>query len=426
MDHRIWVIGGAENGTAEVPVYRADSYICGAAIHAGAISDRSGGCGIVTLSTGHEKYGGSKAHDIETMDFESSFPLSFTVAKAKESSSRCFDIIWTPFTISVLLTVGLSMLATSAPVFFTSVFTIVFFQTALITDAPNFENYLRVVQTAFGRFLPAAFVGFAIYKFCARQTLKGLEAQMEKTVLWVGGCWFGSVDNYTLDRLPLSRLTPRDLREPGAIIVLLCVVGAIIAAAGTQAWSFWRDGRFWKYLSIYGIMGLSIILLTLAPGLNLRIHHYILALLLLPGTAIQTRPSLLFQGFLIGLFINGVARWGFASIIETNRFLAREGQLGSEMPSFLGPIITNETHISFEFPSLSSAWDGISMMVNDVERTRLGRTAAQTVFRWVRERSEDTFFRFAYLKSGYVDGPWVGDYTKPGTWGANGTWTMTT
>lgn len=359
------------------------------------------------------------------MSFSSSFPLSFSIAKAEQASWRCYDAIWFPFTISVLFTVGISLLTTSTPVFFCSVYTIVFFQTALITDAPNFENYLQTVQVAFGRFLPAAFVGFAIYKFCARQTLLGLDAPFERTILWVGGCWLGSVDNYTLDRLPLSRLTPRDLREPGAIVVLLCVVSAIVTAAGTQAWAFWRDGRFWRYLSIYGLMILTIVVLALVPGLNLRIHHYILALLLLPGTAIQTRPSLLFQGFLLGLFINGVARWGFASVLETNRFLAREGQLGSDMPTFLGPFLTNDTHISFEFPGLSSAWDGISVMVNDVERTRIGRTAAATVFNWVRAQSEDVYFRFAYVKSGYVDGFWVGDYTKPGTWGANGTWTIT-
>jgi hypothetical protein len=425
FDHRIWVIGGAHNATGGEARYRADSYICGAALHAGIITDRSGGCGVLTLHPGEGSFVGSKAHGVQSLDSGSSFPLSFSVAETEEaSSSRCYDMIWTPFAISVLFTVSVSMLTTSASVFFCTVYTIVFFQTALITDAPSFEDYGQVVQVAFGRFLPAAFVGFAIYKFCAKQTLGDLDAQIEKTVLWVGGCWLGSVDNYTLDRLPLSRLTPRDLAEPGAIIVLLCVVGAIITAAGTQAWAFWKDGRFWKYVCIYGAMGFSIIVFVLIPGLNLRIHHYILALLLLPGTAIQTRPSLLFQGFLLGLFINGVARWGFASILETTRFLAREGQLGSDMPKFLGPIITNASHISFEFPSLSDGWDGISVMVNDVQRVRLGRTPLQTVFEWTRMKAEDVYFRFAYVREGYVDGPLVGDYTAPGTWGANGTWSI--
>lgn len=355
------------------------------------------------------------------MDFNSSFPLSFSVTKAKEQSSRCYDIIWTPFTISVLLTIGVSLLTTSPSIFFASVFTIVFFQTALITDAPNFEEYVHVVQVAFGRFLPAAFVAFAIYKFCAKQTLTGLDAHIEKAVLWVGGCWFGSVDNYTLDRLPLSRLTPRDLREPGAIIVLLCVVGAIIAAAGTQAWAFWRDGRFWKYLSIYGGMGACIVIFAFLPGLNLRIHHYILALLLLPGTAIQTRPSLLFQGFLLGLFINGVARWGFASVLETTVFLAREGQLGSQVPN-MTMVTADNASIVFQLPTLWHGWDGVSIMVNDVQRAQISRSTTEKTFDWARTRAEDVYFRWAFVKMGYMEGELVGDYSKPATLFANGTW----
>lgn len=355
------------------------------------------------------------------MDFNSSFPYAYTLAKVEEPSSRCYKLEWMPFTFSVLLTVAISLFTDSPLVFYACVYTIVFFQVALISDAPNFEEYLQVVQTAFARFLPSAFVGLAIYRFCVQRTLTGLNAQIEKTVLWLGGCWFGSLDNYTLDRLPLSRLTPRDLKEPGAIIVLLCVIGAIIGAAGTQAWSFWKDGRFWKYLAIYGVMASTLVVFVLIPGLNLRIHHYILALLLLPGTAIQTRPSLLFQGFLVGLFINGVARWGYASILETDLFLAREGQLGNALPEFLTPIITGE-NITFAFPSLSPDWDGISVMVNDIERTRISRSVGDVEFSWTRSEDEDTYFRFAYLKIGYMKGAILGDFTKPGTWFGNGTW----
>jgi hypothetical protein len=199
------------------------------------------------------------------------------------------------------------------------------------------------------------------------------------------------------------------------------VVSVIVAAAAGQAWAFWLDGRFWKYLTLYLTLAAALLVLAFVPGLNLRIHHYILALLLLPGTAIQTRPSLLYQGLLVGLFINGVARWGFASILETDRFLAREGQLGSALPEFLVPVI-NSQNITFTFPSLSLDWDGISIMVNDAERTRIGRTAQDTVFSWDRFKNENLYFRFAYFKMGYIGGIMRGDYTKPDTWAANGTW----
>ena len=62
---------------------------------------------------------------------------------------------------------------------------------------------------------------------------------------------------------------------------------------------------------------LPLIILLVLPGLRLRIHHYILGLVFMPGTAFKVRPSLAYQGLLLGFFINGIARWGFDSIIQT-------------------------------------------------------------------------------------------------------------
>lgn len=42
---------------------------------------------------------------------------------------------------------------------------------------------------------------------------------------------------------------------------------------------------------------MAIVVCLTLPGLELRIHHYILALLLLPGTGIQTRTSLCIKVF---------------------------------------------------------------------------------------------------------------------------------
>ena len=167
VENKIWVIGGM----GERPVYRADSYICGAALHAGIISDRDGGCGILTLSQGNGTYQGGRAHGITSMDFNSSYPLEFGIEKVQDQSAKCFDMVWMPFTVSVILTVCISLLTSSPLLFFAAVFTIIFFQTALITDSPNFEDTLQIVQVAFARFLPASFVAFAIYLVCARQKI---------------------------------------------------------------------------------------------------------------------------------------------------------------------------------------------------------------------------------------------------------------
>ena len=60
-----------------------------------------------------------------------------------------------------------------------------------------------------------------------------------------------------------------------------------------------------------------LIILISLPKLRLRIHHYILGVIFMPGTRFRVRPSLAYQGLLLGFFINGIARWGFDSIIQT-------------------------------------------------------------------------------------------------------------
>lgn len=57
--------------------------------------------------------------------------------------------------------------------------------------------------------------------------------------------------------------------------------------------------------------------LSQLPGLELRLHHYILAIIFMPGTAFPTRLSAIYQGYLLGMFLNGVAAFGFDPILQT-------------------------------------------------------------------------------------------------------------
>jgi len=397
-------------------------------MHAGLVNDHSGGCGILVRTGEWSHYGSVEKNGISSIEFPSNFPLSFTFERETSSNEpvpKCRDLRWPLFAISAFFSCILSLFITSPAVFFGSIFFIVYFQIALSSDPPYFPDYYEVVSISLGRFLPAAFVGFAIYYFCVRHTLRDLTAQWEKTILWVGGCWIGALDNYTFDRLPLSRLTPHDIQQqPGAIPTLIAIVCVLVAITATQAWALRNEGRLPRFLLLYGVMACGVLALVAVPKMNLRLHHYILALIFLPGTALQTRPSLLYQGFLVGLFINGVARWGFDSILQTPAALLLDAQLGSVLPEIAVPTIAGN-NITFTFAGLAAEADGISVLVNDVERFRGFKEANGTVepFTWTRRREGDPeYFRFGYMKVNALGGIWYEDFTKPGVWEANGSW----
>lgn len=445
VNYRSLIVGGGDSGN---PIYRGDSYICPAAIHAGIISDQKGGCGILRRTGEQSNYESAERNGVSSIEFPSSFPLSFTFdggEEEEEEGLKCSDARWPLFGFSVAVTALLSLCIASPAAFYTSMFFIVFFQVALVSDSPYALDYYEIVSMALGRFLPAAFVGFTMYYFCVRRTLTSLDAHWDKTVLWLGGCWVGALETDTFDRIPISRLTPHDIQQqPGALVSLIIIIAVLCLITITQAIAFRNEGRLPTLLRIYGVIVLAILALLAVPHMLLRLHHYILGLIFIPGTTLQTRPSLLYQGLCVGLFINGIARWDFDSILQTPSALLQGAQLGSIVPQLATPLILSNRSLVFDFFSaqLAPQADGISVLVNDVERFRgfkdvdrlhggggdneTGNGTAVGVvdsFNWTRRRDgEPEFFRFGYVKVNALGGVWYEDFTDPAVWEVDGTW----
>ncbi|KAF9694167.1 hypothetical protein EKO04_007886 [Ascochyta lentis] len=410
--------------------YRGDSFVCGSAIHAGIISSRDGGCGRVNLIGEYSNFTSTKSHDIESIPFDSHFPLSFTFTSGdgfKCGSEPRSALLF----ISVFVTALLSVLSTETRVFF-PIFIILFAHVSFISDPPQASHRnITVLPDHLSMFakrlLPALFVAVIVWSIVVKRTLSGLSAPIEKTILWLGGFWVGALSNYTFDWIPISRLTAHDLEaQPGAKVALAVIIGILVVIIVGQVYYFWLEGRLPTYLGLYGLFVFGIIFCLAIPGVNLRIHHYIIGLLLLPGTSMQTRPSLLYQGILLGLFVNGIARWDFDSVLQTTAALREDGKFNSVVPAIIEPLVNSSTTqgmlASFSWKFLPAGVDGISVLGNDVERYRAfsDNKADGEAFEWIRPSDvvENEYFRFAFIKGGRTL-----DYSKAGTLLGNGTWT---
>jgi hypothetical protein len=429
--YRPFIIGGPSNNDQGISdaIYRGDSYICGSAIHAGLFSNEEGGCGIVKLVGEHHDYVASNRNGISSIGFDSYFPLSYEFVPDIKCAAT--DMRWSILALGVVFTSILSLFTSSPALFFFPNFVGIFWTTGMSTDPPNIRVVAALFSNISGKFLPAMFVAWVMFdKMGVRRTLGRLTAQIEKTVLWLGPCWVGALNNYTLSFIPIQRLNAHDLQQqPGAKAALAIIILILIVIAGFQVWYFREEGRFLKYIKLYALFIGSIVIFLLIPGLNLRLHHYILALLLLPGTSLQTRPSLIYQGLLVGLFINGVARWGFDPVLQTSAALRGDAPLGSALPTILPPVIqmagsnTGSSNITFSWePTNDREIDGVSILVNDVERFRTyfeDSEDHEATFTWTREADlgMPEYFRFAF-----VTGSVSGDYTKAGTWTKDGGW----
>lgn len=438
------VIGGPNpNDKDAMPVYRGDSFICQAAIHAGVISNGVGGCGVATLSGTHHAFQPSKAHGIQSIGFPASFPRTFTFQSLSHSQAKCpTDSRWPLFAVTAVALVLLWLLTTSPAALFLSTFFILCLHVGLVSDPPNTSNFYELLSSLASRLLPASFVAWILYRYCAVPTLSGLTAQFEKTILYLGFCFIGALNNYTFAVLiPIQRLTPHDIKaQPGAPLALAIIIVFVIGVVLVQIHYIRISGQLPKYLKLYLSLLVGLLILLVLPGMRLRIHHYILGILFMPGTAVQTRPALIYQGLLLGLFINGVVRWGFASIIQTPAALGESGGdqgkswWGATSPNVTAMVGPENSNITFRWGPLptETGIDGVSILINDVERWR-GYVDAElywdpegvTLARnfpagWEPEPHQDPepqFYRFAWM-----NGNAAGRYGGAGVWDERGNW----
>ena len=410
------VIGGPVNDTTNA-IYRGDSFICQAAIHAGVISNKAGGCGVVSLKGNQPGFEESQRYGIQSYSFDSQFPQSYTFLKDIDTECGNVDMRWALLAVTLVFSCVIGIFTWTAATFFPCIFTLTFVHVALVSDPPNRSNFLDLLSLAVEHFLPAAFVAFAMYRFGVRKQLAGLTAQVEKTILYLGGLWLGALSNYTFSFIPVSRLTPGDLNRPGAALSVSVIVILVFCIALGQIYYFRLEGLLRRYLAIYALMGIFLLVCVAIPNLSLRLHHYTFALVLVPGTRLQTRPSMLYQGLLIGLFINGIARWGFASILETTAALSGGRPIQNVLPDIAVPLL-GLANLTFTWnATLPYPYDGLSLLVNDVERFRWYEGEFEPSFVWDTADGVKRYFRWAYMR-----GSWAGDYSKAGTWSREGGW----
>lgn len=366
----------------------------------GLISDSKGGCASLTLIGNYTNFLPTTGHEITSIGFATIFPLSFRFL-GYTSLTHCVDYRNPALAFNILVTCLLFLILRPKPlVLYWCLVSIGFWHISLFSQPQSTPPDL---SAAFGTFLPALFIAYVFWRLAFRFTLPlYTKAPIEYMVWYLGPYWVGVLSYITLEAaIPINRLTSSDLnKRSGAITALVVIVIIVVVLVLNQVRVIRKTGWLPYYAGWYVVGGLVVLVLALLPGLEIRVHHYIIAMVLIPGTAFPTRLSAIYQGLLLGLFLNGAAAYGFDSILQTadevclflwHFFfyffflflfvsmliraiqLRQDAPLGSDLPTFL----TNSTNyiasIPFEnqtiaWDSLPAGWDGFALLVDDVER----------------------------------------------------------
>ena len=352
VQYQPYIVKSAVPGEDSTPIYRGDSFPCIAAYEQGAISQLFGGVVALHLDD-HFPYEDAKsagsASDNSTFFFDSSFPASFTISPVSGVVRNGHDLRLVGILVGAVYTTGAAFVGYDARVFYLTSIAVLYTTIVLCSDPPVTVDFLdnaygggdsswRLLSVYVQRLIPLGLaVGF-VWKCVGEYTFAGVGGVQR--LLFLAGAWLTGLDNLTFDRLPLDRLLPGDiLRRRSSVAAFLFLAGLVLCCAVVQGRRIWRAGWFRRAAVGYGagLAGLVWIgrgcsgLLRLdgvpegdVSGLVLRVHHWALGLVLVFACKSRWTGSYVLQGLCVGLLLNGVGRWGFASVLEQHGAVLRD------------------------------------------------------------------------------------------------------
>lgn len=175
------------------------------------------------------------------------------------------------------------------------------------------------LSTAFKTFLPSLFICYAFWRSAFRHVLPAFaDIPIERLIWYLPAYWAGVLFTLVTADIPIDRLVASDIaKRPGALVALIICVVVITILVVNQVRVVRKTGWLPFYLKWYALAALMLLILACLPGLEFRLHHYFSAILIIPITAFPTRLSAIYQAFCLGMFLNGAAKFGLDSILQT-------------------------------------------------------------------------------------------------------------
>jgi hypothetical protein len=369
-------------------MYRGDSFVCSAAIHAGVITSGKGGCGNLWLNGAYSGYQGVERNGIQSTSFNSSFPISYYFDTQGVHGEKCTDRRYRGYVLDVILLAWTGfILQPKNIVYYFTLVVVGFWHVNFISEPREFP---MSIGDPIGDFLPTLFVAYAYWRLVFRYLWPAFESLPLERNVWIQGFyWLGVLLDVVFVNVPLSRLVISDLTsQPGALTSLIIIIVVVVILAINQVRVIRKVGKLPKFLTLSIIGGIIIGLLAAIPTTGLRLHHYIIAMVLLLYCSFATRLSLIYGAFLLGMFLNGAGRWGYDGLIQDVATIVGTGLSGSAVPVFLaasnwtgvpnqgGPASSDGiVHWQGITPNLTDSWDSYQLLVDDVLRLQSIQTS---------------------------------------------------
>ncbi|KAK7931717.1 LCCL domain-containing protein [Apiospora marii] len=377
------------------PYFRADSHICAAAVYSGLLEDAQGGCGVAETSGMTSMFPeGSYLYGVAPVPLRTYFPMAFRfkydsgVACGNDQSSAAPSDrrMWVmPLLVAAAYTALVFLFSSSTAVPALSAAAAGFLVTRTAMSGPDVSALPAHFRTAAksGHFLPAAgafLVALAcvslLVRLSARRSPPRFAATYDGAALWLGAFWLGLLSLYLFPWVSAPLSTP--------------------------------------------------------------VYYWVMVLLiLLPEAKLRDRARAGLQALLLGLFVYSIASTGLALPFSADSTPSLTNHHANSAPPFIPSprypqILEPEVSVGYGGSNATFAWrtpvpdgvDGISMLVNDVERERkhfstgAGKNGRYGSFELRRTpQAVPDYIRFSWLQGDRALG-----WSEAGTWEIDGAW----
>ncbi|KAG2777019.1 hypothetical protein PC129_g6067 [Phytophthora cactorum] len=304
--------------------YRADSRICRAATHAGVVGP-NGGCAFYRFSGAADAFYPSTANGVTTKGFLSWFPKTIEFEEA--SSTYCSDLSWWILSVGFIATAGFGLLPRARPdVMFYLLVAWGFFYIRLIGQ-PSSQDYDDITINSFGEVMFLLAATSLAYRIAASDTFHGWKTLTLKRrfIMWTL-CYV--VPYHVMINMNLIGYIPwlnvdlggyEELHANAGTYVVFTLVGIGAVFLASQLFRSIYIGGKWRMFIVICMAVVASVLLSWAlfPSTSFHLHHTMLGALIIPVTSFPTPAAAFSQAAALGLFIQGYARWGWHSYLDT-------------------------------------------------------------------------------------------------------------
>lgn len=300
-------------------VYTATSRICAAAIHAGVIEAKVGGCFELRMIGADSNFTGSTQNGVTSESFDGWFPRNFEVRVSENQQCNAMRK-WMDVYVAFAL-IFICIILQPDGWYLVVVLSCTGYL-YLVTEYRYYDSFAEILNERSTRLLVIFLMALCLWPQAIKVTVPDpRKFPIDALLFYCAPFWFGvhldMFENIGID----TTLSSGGFDSAGAILGIALIIGIGVPLIFLQVLMFYRAELLPKVIFYVLVVAVLVVVFSVATSnyLTIHLHHFMfggLGVLLCQGQP-RLRYSIMLQAGLLGVLVNGVTVWDIAPLYDT-------------------------------------------------------------------------------------------------------------